>query len=312
MSAVCFVYLTETLYKYFYSGFDSYGLPQIFDSISGVNTDTRLVLGRWWKHWSARSLALVAANLLRRLGNMREDKRQVLAVWSRRPSAQSDSLRARAVHTALIERVYTDDTLTEDLHCPLTHPDKKNLKKGKTTRTSTSQVWDLNTSVSFPLRRCSTGLGGWVSPPGFPWTRLTALLPRVAQDCNKRFPPGLIRAAPALLLIRTLYLLAWHRWAGLQPCVIFFLLVLAGQCWTYTITNYVPLSTGWNRLWGSSSSHRRTTPVDMWFVVCRWEFRLKKNFLGSCDEKKKKKQRITVIGSPRLFWATFLRNCLQM
>lgn len=46
---------------------------------------------------------------------MREDKRQVLAVWSRRPLVQSDSLRACTAQTALIECVYTDDMQTADL-----------------------------------------------------------------------------------------------------------------------------------------------------------------------------------------------------
>lgn len=63
-------------------------------------------------------LALIAANLRRRRQNTREDKRQVLAVWSRRPLVQSDSLRAYTVQTALIECVYTDDMQIADLSCP--------------------------------------------------------------------------------------------------------------------------------------------------------------------------------------------------
>lgn len=78
---------------------------------------------------SARSSALITANLRHHRRNMREDKRQVLVVWSRRPLVQSDSLRACAVQTALIECVYTDDMQTADLSCPFAYPDKKQSRK---------------------------------------------------------------------------------------------------------------------------------------------------------------------------------------
>lgn len=74
-------------------------------------------------------LALIGANLRRRRRNTREDKRQVLAVWSGRPLVQSDSLRAYTVQTALIECVYTDNMQIADLSCPFTYPDKKNSRK---------------------------------------------------------------------------------------------------------------------------------------------------------------------------------------